>query len=214
MLIASMATIGIAVIVFASTNIDDILLLAAFFADPKIRARNIVIGQYLGLGILFTVSAVAAMASVLVPEGWSGLLGIVPLSLGIKSLFELCKKGHDDEIKVQESEHRIEGRFHSQMLAVSMITVANGGDNLGVYIPLFAKDTAFIPLIGFVFLFMTAVWCLAGYFLVNNPLFGHHVQHYGRIALPFVLAGLGVFILSDSLVLRWLGNKFALYLIS
>jgi hypothetical protein len=43
------AALGGGVALFTSTNIDDIFLLAAFFADPHLRPRNIVAGQFLGI---------------------------------------------------------------------------------------------------------------------------------------------------------------------
>ena len=39
-----LATRGVAVLVFASTNVDDILLRAAFFADPHLNPRTVAAG--------------------------------------------------------------------------------------------------------------------------------------------------------------------------
>ena len=44
-------TVGI--VVFASTNVDDIFLLSAFFADSHLKPRNVVAGQFVGNGLLF-----------------------------------------------------------------------------------------------------------------------------------------------------------------
>ena len=49
-----------------------------------------------------------------------------------------------------------------------------------------------------VFGVMTLVWCVAGYYLVDNPLFGKRLGRYGRVALPFVLIALGLWILADA----------------
>lgn len=81
------------------------------------------------------------------------------------------------------------------------VTIANGGDNLSVYIPLFASDFGLVPVYAAVFALMTAVWCAAGYALVNNRVAGQLVQRHGSIVLPFVLMALGLYILSDALVL-------------
>jgi cadmium resistance protein CadD (predicted permease) len=79
--------------------------------------------------------------------------------------------------------------------------VANGGDNLGVYIPLFSSTPHAVPVYAVVFAVMTGVWCALGFYLVNNAWIGKHVRRYGRIALPFVLIGLGLWILSHAIVL-------------
>jgi cadmium resistance protein CadD (predicted permease) len=70
--------IGLAVIVFVITNVDDILLLAAFLADRSLRPRAIVAGQFVGIAILRAARAVAAVLALAVPEGWLGLLGFAP----------------------------------------------------------------------------------------------------------------------------------------
>lgn len=191
----TLATLLGAIAVFASTDIDDILLLSVFFSDPKLRARAIVMGQFLGIGVLTLVSAGAALAALAVPEGWTALLGIAPLALGVWKLIGLRRNADADEQEVHEREGAAEQRSGSQVLAVTAVTLANGGDNVGVYIPLFAKEPAALPVYVIVFAVMTALWCWLGYALVNNRIIGEHLKKYGRIALPFVLIGLGIHIL-------------------
>jgi cadmium resistance protein CadD (predicted permease) len=190
-----LGVLGVAVVVFASTNVDDVFLLAAFFADPHLRARSVVTGQFLGIGALVAASAAAAWASLAVPEGYPALLGAVPLALGLRSLWALRRSGGEAEEpeagEVQAAEARAERRTHSQVLAVAGVTAANGGDNLGVYIPLFAG----------VFTAMTVLWCFAGYRLVQNRVVGAQVRRYGHLALPIVLIALGLWILSGAGVL-------------
>ena len=199
----ALVVIGIGVVVFASTNIDDIVLLSVFFADAHLKTRAVVIGQFAGIAVLVAVSAGAALAAVAVPQGWIALLGVVPLSLGLRRLW-LLRRGRVDDADaagVQDRARNLEERTHSQMLSVMVVTVANGGDNLGVYIPLFAGDLRLIPIYALIFLVMTALWCAVGYGLVNNPVGGRHLRDYGHLALPFVLIGLGLYIMSDVVVL-------------
>jgi cadmium resistance protein CadD (predicted permease) len=60
-------------------------------------------------------------------------------------------------------ERGLEERTHSQILAVASVTVANGGDNLGVYIPLFANEPKSIGMYAALFALLTAIWCAVGY---------------------------------------------------
>ena len=62
-----LVVLGIGIVVFASTNIDDIFLLSAFFADPHLTTRSVLIGQFDGIGLLVAASALAASA-IAVPE--------------------------------------------------------------------------------------------------------------------------------------------------
>jgi len=81
-------------------------------------------------------------------------------------------------------------------LAVAAVTVANGGDNIGVYLPLFAASSPIeIALLAAVFLGMTAVWLLLAWVIVNNRLLGRHLRRYGRYLLPPVLIALGGYVL-------------------
>lgn len=68
--------IGLAIVVFASTNIDDAFVLVAFFADKNFRVRDVVIGQYAGVSTLYVVSAIAALISLIIPSSYIGLLGL------------------------------------------------------------------------------------------------------------------------------------------
>lgn len=105
------------------------------------------------------------------------------------------------EADAPESEEARAAAAGSRVLAVASVTVANGGDNLGVYIPLFSNGPRLVPVYTAAFAVLTAVWCAAGYALVNNPILGKRIARLGRVALPFVLIGLGLWILSGALVL-------------
>lgn len=195
-----LSTLGLAVVVFASTNVDDILLLAAFFADPRFSARTVVAGQYLGMGVLVLASAAAGAAALVVPEGYTALLGVVPLALGLRVLW----RGRNDATvdgAARESERPPEHGDRSQLLTVAAVTIANGGDNLGVYIPLFASAPRTIPVFVAVFAAMTALWCWAGHALVNHRVAGAWVRRVGHAGLPFVLVALGLWILAGARLL-------------
>jgi len=199
-----LGTIGVSGVVFAATNVDDVFLLAAFFADERMRPRAVVVGQFLGIGLLVALSAVAALAALSVPDGYPALLGVVPLALGVRGLWRLIRKGGEpdaEEDTARDAQRRAVGRTHSQVLAVAAVTVANGGDNLAAYIPLFVRDPGAIPLHAAVFAVMTGLWCLAGFKLVRNELAARPIRRYGHVALPIVLTALGLWILNGALVL-------------
>jgi cadmium resistance protein CadD (predicted permease) len=188
------ALLGLAVVVFASTNIDDIFVLLGFFADPRLRARNVAIGQYLGIGALFIVSIAAALISLFLTPAYVGLLGALPILIGITRLVELRRDAKD---KTPPDENR-SGAL-GQIASIAVVTIANGGDNLGVYAPLFATQSAAeIAIIAAVFIIMTAIWIAIAHRLVTQPTVGIPIRRYGHIAVPFVLIGLGLYILYNA----------------
>jgi cadmium resistance protein CadD (predicted permease) len=87
-------------------------------------------------------------------------------------------------------------RAGGNILTVAIATLANGGDNLSIYTPLFATRSAVeIAAIGLVFALMTALWCVVGHWLVHHPALGAPIRRYGQRAVPFILIGLGALIL-------------------
>ncbi len=192
---------AIAIVVFMSTNVDDIFLLAAFYSDKTLRPRSIVLGQYLGISVLVLASCLAAWFAVALPPGLIALLGVVPLGLGLRQLIALLRPAdeRDEAETAGRAEHELEKGTHSQILAIAGVTIANGGDNLGVYIPLFASRSSWVPLFVTIFAFMTLLWCFLGHLIVNNRLLGDHIRRYGHKILPFALIALGIHILSGAL---------------
>ena len=194
--IPSLIAIGIAG--FAATNIDDIFLLIMFFSSSSktFRVKQVVIGQYIGISLLVAISALGFFLSMAVPTYIIGLLGIVPIAIGIRKLVLLTKK------KGSNLDQAVEDKKKSNLAfaAVASVTFSNGGDNIGVYTPLFAKYNTIgeITVLAAIFMAMTGLWCIAAYYLVNNPLVASEIRHVGNIILPFVLIGLGVYILTES----------------
>jgi cadmium resistance protein CadD (predicted permease) len=190
-----LARLGTAIAVFVATNIDDIVLLAALFGST-LRARAVVAGQLAGIALLTIVSVAAAYAAATVPEEWIRWLGLVPLIMGLWMFLQLWRKrGATDDDDDLEAEKRIEGKLHSQVLAVAAITLANGGDNLSVYIPVFANDLAAVPLFVIVFAVLTVVWCWLGYAFLKHPAGAAVMRRYGHFILPGVLVAIGLLIL-------------------
>lgn len=190
-----MALLGLGVLVFASTNVDDIFVLLGFLADPRFRTRDVVLGQYLGIGVLTLASLIASLIALVLPPAYIGLLGLFPIGIGLKKLRDLVRG--DDGSGEELEDHSAPSR--GRMLAVAAVTLANGGDNLGIYTPLFATRTGpEATLLIAVFAIMTGVWCLLAHGLVNHPALGAPIRRYGRRVLPFVLIGLGVLILYEA----------------
>lgn len=196
-----LAVVGLGVVVFASTNIDDIFILMVFFANPAFRASHVVAGQYLGIAALTGVSMVGAMVALVIPDTYIGLLGLIPIVLGVRQLWALRSDG-DSFNALDEREHAAVAA-HSQVIGVSAVTIANGGDNIGIYVPLFASvDAARFGVMVAVFAVMTAVWCGIAYGLVHHSAAGASIRRYGHIVMPFVLIALGGYILVSQTVIR------------
>ena len=91
------ALVGVGIAAFVSTNIDDLLILMAFFATPKFPPFQIVLGQYIGMGSLMAVSLLGLLIALVVPRNLIGLIGLFPIAIGIKELLELHKKSNNNK---------------------------------------------------------------------------------------------------------------------
>lgn len=198
MIPAWLAAIPLGTAAFVATNIDDIFLLTALFAARHLRTRAVVLGQFAGIAVLVLGSVIAARLALAISPQWLALLGLAPLWLGLMQLRARWRgETENDDADLQRGEQAAERRWHSQIAAVAAITVANGSDNLGVYIPLFAHTPAAIPIYVAVFAVLTGLWCWLGHALVTHRVIGSHIQRVGHALLPFVLIALGLFILID-----------------
>ncbi|WP_313608815.1 cadmium resistance transporter [Rhizobium sp.] len=188
-----LSTIGAAIALFVATNIDDIFVLLGFFADPKFRPRQIVTGQYLGIAALVAASIMASLVSLVFPSAYVGLLGVLPIVIGVKKLFDLRKSGEEDETAVPAR------RDLSNVISVAAVTVANGGDNIGIYTPVFATSTSFqIGIFAAVFMVMVGLWLAFAHWLVNHPSIGAPIRRFGHVIVPFVLIAIGGFVLYEA----------------
>ena len=193
--------IAIGVAAFAATNIDDIFVLMMFFSfssSMNFPVKQVVLGQYIGIGLLVAISALGSFISLAVPTYIIALLGIVPIIIGVKKLVVFRKKNESNSKQAVQDKKKNNLAF----AAVAAMTFSNGGDNIGVYTPLFAKYNSLsqITALATIFIAMTAVWCITAYYLVNHPLIASKIRRIGHIILPFILIGLGIYILTESFV--------------
>jgi len=194
-----LALIGIAVSLFASTNIDDLFVLLGFFSDPKFKLRQVVVAQLLGIIVVYGLSVTESLISLVIAPAYIGLLGLAPIYIGAKKVWELYKsddtanEGEDVENFTQTPAGR------GNIIAVAAVTLANGADNISIYTPVFAiKSSVDIALIGLVFASMTLIWVWAAHGLTYHRTLGAPIRRYGHRIVPFVLIGLGVLILYDA----------------
>lgn len=185
---------------FIATNIDDILVLMLFFSqvDAVFRRRQIVIGQYLGFAVLLLASLPGFFGGLLIPRSWIGLLGLLPIAIGLSYLTQK-QSAEEVQITTNAVKYSFSSILSPQIYQVAAVTIANGGDNIGIYLPLFASSNwVELSVILIVFLMMIGVWCAIANYLAHHRLLARPLGQYGKRIVPFVLIGLGLYILWES----------------
>jgi cadmium resistance transport/sequestration family protein len=202
---------------FIVTNIDDIFVLMLLFSQASSQAKasngrtvkgnriypkDIVIGQYLGFALLVLISLLATFGVTLIPDQWVGLLGLIPIYLGVKMFI----KGEDEEEGAILSSLN---KFNKFYLSVAFITFANGGDNIGIYVPFFSTlNNNQLVITVVTFFIMVAVWCLIGYRLARFRYVSETLEKYGRWVIPIVFIGLGFYIMAENNIFSVLLQSF------
>ena len=190
----------------------------------SLRAWHVVAGQTLGFTVIVAASAQGYAAAAFLPPPVVGLLGVLPLALGVAGLREWpdavrvawggAAKDEDEENDEDEVAATVEGGaeakpawwrgvavllLHPHILNVALTALSNGSDNLSIYIPLLAQCTATeLAVTVVVFYAMLAVWLGAAAAFVSAPPVARFIARFGALGVPFLLMGLGVYILIDA----------------
>ena len=190
-------TIISALAVYVSTSIDYLLILMIIFSqnDTRRRIKVIIGGQYLGMGILVAFSLFAAFVLNFIPQDWViGLLGLIPLSLGIR--LALKREDPEDENVLEKMQAR---GSNPLFWTIALITVASGGDNLGIYIPYFTALTwPEITIALIVFAISIAILCYFSYKLSKISLVSETIEKYKRPVVSLIFIGLGIYIMVEN----------------
>ena len=202
------ADLGVAAAAFVGTNADNAVVAMAMVAGaPLGRARRIAAGQLFGFLVLVVVAAAGAAVLFEFSTAVVGLLGLVPLAIGVRGLVLLARHTDGDaagdaaaratERSTRRRRFRPEQRAVGRgFTAAALVTIAAGGDNLAVYIPLFRVGGA------------TNIGATVAVFVVGEALVtwlilagGRHpkargaMQRAGHVAVPILLCCVGILVL-------------------
>jgi cadmium resistance protein CadD (predicted permease) len=179
-----LGVLSASVATFAATNIDDVFLLTLFFAR-RVSTRRIVAGQYIGFAGIVGASLIGVRAALALPHRWIHLLGILPLAIGIKHLLQT----HRTEVEAPSG--------NGNIASIAAITLSNGADNVGVYVPFFVKGRVYLWLILSVYALLVAIWCFVGRWLGGHSFVLRLVDRWGHWAGPMIFVGLGIYVLNS-----------------
>ena len=179
---------------FLVTNIDDIIVLSLFFARgaglPGTR-RKIMAGQYLGFGAILAASVLVSLgAATFLSEEAIAYFGLIPLALGVRAAWKTWRRDDDEDEKGLSK--------GISAWSVAGVTFANGGDNIGVYVPVFVTvGTGAIVVYSTVFLILVAVLVLLAAFVASRKPIAEILERSEHVLFPLVLIGLGGVILIE-----------------
>lgn len=185
------------IILYSGTAVDLLIILMLFFAKRKSRKDiiNIYLGQFLGSVSLILLSLLFAFVLNYIPsKEILGLLGLIPIFLGLKVLF----LGDSDGEAIAKDGLRKDNK--NLIFLVAMITFAScGADNIGVFVPYFITlNLANLIVTLLTFLVMIYLLVFSAQKLAQVPSVGETLEKYSRWFIAVVYLGLGMYILIEN----------------
>ena len=185
------------IILYSGTAVDLLIILMLFFAKRKSRKDiiNIYLGQFLGSGSLILLSLLFAFVLNYIPsKEILGLLGLIPIFLGLKVLL----LGDSDGEAIAKEGLRKDNK--NLIFLVAMITFAScGADNIGVFVPYFITlNLANLIVALLTFLVMIYLLVFSAQKLAQVPSVGETLEKYSRWFIAVVYLGLGMYILIEN----------------
>ena len=195
------------IILYSGTAVDLLIILMLFFAKRKSRKDiiNIYLGQFLGSVSLIFLSLLFAFVLNYIPsKEILGLLGLIPIFLGLKVLL----LGDSDGEAIAKDGLRKDNK--NLIFLVAMITFAScGADNIGVFVPYFTTlnlTNLIVTLL--TFLVMIYLLVFSAQKLAQVPSVGETLEKYSRWFIASVYLGLGIYILIENNVFDMLWAVF------
>ncbi len=184
--------IAITAATFATTNLDNLGLLLALFADEGFQARDILLGYTLAALLVAGTAYGASTAVELAPARYLGYLGLVPIAMGVLRAYELVRPRSR---LADESPRSSRGG----LVTVALLMLAQSGDTFAVYVSVFAdtRERLEIPILATVAVCVFALCALARW-LANHGALAKPLQRWGRYLLPVLLIAIGLYIIADS----------------
>ncbi|WP_315377544.1 CadD family cadmium resistance transporter [uncultured Streptococcus sp.] len=185
------------IILYSGTAVDLLIILMLFFAKRKSRKDiiNIYLGQFLGSVSLILLSLLFAFVLNYIPsKEILGLLGLIPIFLGLKVLL----LGDSDGEAIAKDGLRKDDK--NLIFLVAMITFAScGADNIGVFVPYFTTlNLANLIVALLTFLVMIYLLVFSAQKLAQVPSVGETLEKYSRWFIAVVYLGLGMYILIEN----------------
>ncbi|WP_010097314.1 cadmium resistance transporter [Ornithinibacillus scapharcae] len=191
-----MITILTMITTFIATGIDEMIILILIFAHARNhnQIRQVYIGQQIGMTFIIVVALLALYGITSLFTGkWTGLIGLLPIIMGI---MELVERDDDDESGEVLQKSAI---FSNLTLRVTLIAIAGGAEELAIYIPYFTSlESQGLLLALITFVIMVPIWCAICQKLGSMKNVYELVKRYERILIPVVFIGIGLNVLVES----------------
>lgn len=180
---------------FVGTNLDNLLLLMAMYSRYEQNAVMVTAGYVAGMLVIGAISLLIGEAGELLPLAYLGFLGLIPISMGVFSLWKIFRKTEAEDLSRAIGTHTGVAVF----LTLVVTQLSNSADSIVTFSALFADSSdAADYLIAPTFLAMTIVFSGMAYYSLKHHKLKQFVNRYGKHVTPFILILVGWYIFSNT----------------
>lgn len=181
---------------YASTNFDNLVVLSAYSSKPACQPFYVKLTFVLVCLMVLTISLSLANAADALPAGKIRYLGLIPIALGGYQLFKLIfvrKRGQDPK-----QDERAAAPAVSLYLGFALVLLANSSDTISLLTPIFADLKSEFLFVCFAAAAAMAVFMSSiAHYLASHPVSKALLEGLAERALPFLLIGIGLLVLTD-----------------
>lgn len=189
------AIIPIAAGAYVATNLDNFILLVSLLAGYRNQTSSVVAGFVGSMLILGFVGYWIGKAADIAPVEYLGLLGFVPISIGVVELFRL-RRG---KATVTETKDKTGNGVQTVFMATLISQLGNGADTIVILGVLFTDSIPSADILIILTLSaMAVVFILVGIYAVRHPALSEWIDRYAYRAMPFILIIVGVYVLANT----------------
>ncbi|MDH4021225.1 MAG: cadmium resistance transporter [Xanthomonadales bacterium] len=187
--------VGVTASAFIGTNMDNFLLLVTMYSRYFRHPGTVAAGYFTGMVLIAAITIAIGKLGDFIPVKYLGLLGIIPMMMGVIAFWKLFRRPQADEL---------DGTFAGNsglaiFSALVTIQLSNGTDTIITFSTLYADSsnpTDFI--VAPAFFAMVGVFAWAAYYSVRHPGIGRFLARYGKYVTPFILILVGFYIFTDT----------------
>jgi cadmium resistance protein CadD (predicted permease) len=189
------AIIPIAAGAYVATNLDNFILLVSLLARYRNHTSNVVAGYFTCMLILGFVGLWIGKAANIAPVEYLGLLGFVPISIGVVELIQLRRGKAKVAVAKEKSADGVQKVFMTTLFS----QLGNGADTIVVFGVLFIDSMPSADILTILTLAaMAVIFVFVGIYAVRHPAVCEWIDRYAYRVMPFVLIIVGVYILANT----------------
>lgn len=187
--------VGVTSAAFIGTNLDNLLLLTAMYSRYERQPLMVTAGYFAGMILVGGIALIIGEAGDYIPLAYLGLLGVIPMMMGVVSLWKLFSRtgSTEDVLPV------IDSKGLTVFLALIATQLSNSADSVIAFSALLAESTDRSDfLIAPTYLAMIGIFSGVAYYSLRHKKLSEFLERYGQYVTPFILILVGLYIFSNT----------------